>query len=168
MFYNCFLLTNISCPSGWCQLSVTLGMNWWTSPRFPEDSPHDLRITDEWNTTSVPIQLLRTWAIIREAENLPDQGHKSLLVGTSTGSPWVRFSWHPHRTQRTLHAVLGSVVHKLWWACDSRSKGMGALPDQRLEFLLISIALPWFRTDQTAPQSSEDTPLPVTVTRPGS
>ena len=25
-------------------------------PRSPEDSPSDLRITGEWNTTSVPIQ----------------------------------------------------------------------------------------------------------------
>ena len=60
------------------------------------------------------------------------------------------------------------VPNQSRWACDSRSKGMGALPDQRLEFLLISIALPWFRTDQTVPLSSQETPLPDTVTCPGS
>ena len=52
-------------------------------------SPHDLGITGEWNTTSVPIQLCGTRDSSREAENRPDQGHKSLPDGTSTGSPWV-------------------------------------------------------------------------------
>ena len=32
-----------------------------TQPRSPEHSPLDLRSSGEWNTTSVPIQLLGTW-----------------------------------------------------------------------------------------------------------
>jgi hypothetical protein len=56
-----------SSPWAWTQLMI---------PRSPEDSPSDLRITGEWNTTSVPNQL--------------------------------------------------------WENCDSRSKDMGALPDQRV------------------------------------
>jgi hypothetical protein len=38
-------------------------------PQGPlEDSPHNLRTTGEWNTTSVPIQSRWTWDSIREAE----------------------------------------------------------------------------------------------------
>jgi hypothetical protein len=39
-----------------------------TPLRYIEDSPHNLRTTGEWNTTSVPFQLRRTWDSIREAE----------------------------------------------------------------------------------------------------
>jgi hypothetical protein len=53
-------------------------------------SPQDLRITGELNTTLVPIQSCRTWDSIREAENQPDEGHKSPLVSVSIGSPWVQ------------------------------------------------------------------------------
>ena len=84
---------------------------WWKVPWSPEDS-HDLRITGEWNTTSVPNQSCR--------------------------------------------------------ACDSRSKDMGHLPDQQLRFLLTSASTLWFQTNQTAPRSPEETPLPGTETRPGS
>jgi hypothetical protein len=45
---------------------------------------------------------------------------------------------------------------------------MGALPDQRLGFLLIGTGLTWFQIDQIAPWSSEETPYPDTVTHSGS
>jgi hypothetical protein len=83
-----------------------------THTHSPQRTPRHLRITGEWNTTSVPIHLHETW--------------------------------------------------------DRRNKDTGALPDQRLQFLLISSGFPWFWTDQTAPWSSKETPLPGTVTRPGS
>ena len=47
------LLVGTSTGSPWAQ-------SWWTPTRSLEDSPCDLRTSGEWNTTSVPIQLLRT------------------------------------------------------------------------------------------------------------
>jgi hypothetical protein len=105
--------------------------SWWTAPQSLEDSPCDLRITGEWNTTSVPIQSCGTWDSLKEAENRPDQGHKSLPVSTNTVSPWVL-------SQRT--------------------------PPQSLEDFPRSLRT----TEQTAPCSSKQTPLPGTVTGPGS
>jgi hypothetical protein len=85
-------------PSSRCQHWVTLGVESADTPQSLEDSPCDLRTTGEWNTTSVPIQSRGTWDSIREAENLPDQGHKSLPVGISTGSPWARSWWASPRS----------------------------------------------------------------------
>ena len=59
-----------------------------------EDSPHDLRTTGEWNTTSVPIQSGPETALGKQ-KTRPDQGHKSLPVGASTGSPGCRVGGHP-------------------------------------------------------------------------
>ena len=46
------------------QVSASTGSPWahsqWTPPRSLEDSPHDIRTSGEWNTTSVPIQSCRT------------------------------------------------------------------------------------------------------------
>ena len=38
--------------------------------------------------------------------------------------------------------------------------GTGALPDHRLVFLPVTIGLPWFQTQWTAPWSPEEVPLP--------
>jgi hypothetical protein len=55
-------------------------------PQGPlENSPHDLRTTGEWNTTSVPIQSRRTWDSIRETE-------KPAWPGSQIPS-----GWHQHR-----------------------------------------------------------------------
>jgi hypothetical protein len=35
---------------------LTWAQTWQTILRSPEDSPRDVRITGEWNTTSIPIQ----------------------------------------------------------------------------------------------------------------
>ena len=44
----------------------------------------------------------------------------------------------------------------------------GTPPDQWLRFLPVGAGLPWFRTQQTAPWSPEEVPLPGALTRPGS
>jgi hypothetical protein len=70
------------------------------NPQGPlEDSPHNLRTTSEWNTTSVPIQSHRTWDSIREAEKpawpgsqIPSgrrQQHQVTLVAESANTPKV-------------------------------------------------------------------------------
>ena len=61
-----------------------------TPQRSLEDSPYHLRTICEWNTTSSPTQSCGTWDSIREAESRPDQGHKSLPVSASNGSPRCR------------------------------------------------------------------------------
>jgi hypothetical protein len=50
-----------------------------------------------------------------------------------------------------------SVPNQSRWACDSRSKDTGALPVQKLGFLLIRARIPWFQTHQTAPGPRGDT-----------
>jgi hypothetical protein len=124
-------------------------------PSFLEDSPQDLRIIGELSTTSVPIQSCGTWVSSKEEENRPDQGHNSLLVGTSTGSPRVRNGRIPPQSPEDSPCDLRitgewnttSVPIQFWRAYDSRNKDTRALPDQRLGFLLISSGLPWFWTD---------------------
>jgi hypothetical protein len=76
-----------------------------------------------------------------------------------------------HGVKRTLHTILGSLVkgtqHRFQSNCDGTVTA-GALPDQRLRFLLIGTGIPWFQTNQTAPcQSPEETPLTGAVTHPG-
>ena len=155
------------------QVCASFGSPWTQTrlmvPRSPEDSPCNLRITREWKTTSVPIQTHRTWDSIREAECWTDQGHKSLLVCVSTDRqalPLLEDS--PHDLRITGKRNTTSVPIHLWQACDRRNTDIWALPDHRLKFFLISSVLPWFRKDQTAPQSSKKTPLPGTETCPGS
>ena len=57
-----------------------------------------------------PTKVRRTWASSKGTENLPDQGHKYLPVGTSSGSPLAQISRYPQGPQRTLHVILGSLV----------------------------------------------------------
>jgi hypothetical protein len=79
---NSHLPVGASSGSPWAQ-------TWQKVPQSPEDSPHELRITGEWNTTPVPIQACLAWASSREADNWPDQGHRSLPVSASSWSPWA-------------------------------------------------------------------------------
>jgi hypothetical protein len=147
-------------------------------------------------TNSVPVTLMKVFIsskhllasvafFINTIVWTADKNILALPVGTSSGSPWFR-TWQ--MAPRSLEdspcylRITGEwnttlVPIQLWWACDSRSKDTRALPDQRLQFLLIGTGIPWFQTHQTAPwfqthqtapQSSEETLLPGTVTRSGS
>jgi hypothetical protein len=141
-------------------------------PWSTEDSPCSLRITGERNTTSVPIQPFQQ----QGSRKPPDQRHKSLLVGASSGSSWAQTLQtipqsaedSPHNLGITGEGNTTSVPIQLWQVCDNRSKDTGALPDQWFVFLLITTSIPWFQTHQIAPWSSENTSLPDAVTCPAS
>jgi hypothetical protein len=111
------LRPSISTSSG-STWALTLQMVPWS----PEDSPRDLRITGEWNRTSLPIQSSWACASSRKVENLPDQGLKSLLVGTSSRSHGHELEGQSQDLQRTLHTNLGSLVsgtqHRFQTNCD--------------------------------------------------
>ena len=69
-------------------------------PQGPlEDSPCDLRTTCEWNTTSVPIQLSRTWDSIRKAGNLTWPGSQ---VPSSQCQHWVTWAQSQRTPPRSL------------------------------------------------------------------
>jgi hypothetical protein len=129
----------------------------WVESADNPQSPHDLRITGEWNRTSVPIKSWGTWDSIREAENWPDQGHKSLLVSASTRSPWAqsrqRPPWSledsPLHLRITGEQKTTSVTIQLWWACDSRNKDTRAIPDQSLPDFSFQSVLVYLGSEQT-------------------
>jgi hypothetical protein len=131
----------------------------------------DLRITGEWNTTSVPLQSRGTWDSSREAEHWPEQGHKSLLFSANARSPRMQSQWtssqysenSPCDIRITGEWNTTSIPIQLWWACDSRNKDTRDIPNQRHRFILTSYGLLWFPTDQKAPRSSKETPLPGIV-----
>ena len=53
---ECCIKVNVALPVGASSRSPW-ALTQWMVPWSPEDSPHDLRITGEWNTTSVTNQL---------------------------------------------------------------------------------------------------------------
>jgi hypothetical protein len=70
-------------PSSLRQHQVTWAQSQQTPWRSLEDSPCDLRISGEWNKTSVPIQSHWTWDSIREAE-------KPAWPGSQIPSDWCQ------------------------------------------------------------------------------
>jgi hypothetical protein len=73
--------------------------SWQTPPRSLEDSPHDLRTSGEWNTTSAPIQSHRTWDSIREAENPAWSGSQ---VPSGRRQHWVTWAQSERTPPRSL------------------------------------------------------------------
>jgi hypothetical protein len=93
----------------------------WTPPRYLEVSPHDLRISGEWNTTFVPIQLCGTWDSIRGAENPAWPGSQ---VPSSLCQHRVTWAW----SQRTLPR---SLEDSYWGRPHFGLQTSGHLPCQR-------------------------------------
>jgi hypothetical protein len=67
-----------------------------------QDSPRDPKTSGEWNTASAPIQSHTgpETALTREADNWPDQGHKSLPGHSSSGVPCAWCFWTPSRSSQ--------------------------------------------------------------------
>jgi hypothetical protein len=91
---------------------------------------------------------------------LESKPNTSFPVSSSSRSPWARTQQtvllSPEDSPRDLR-ITGEwkttlIPNELWWACDSRSKDMGALPDQQIRFLLISAGITWFWTQPYSPQ----------------
>ena len=91
----------------------------------------------------------------------------ALSVSASSRWPWAgtqqTVPWSPENSPQCQ--ILGwvecnicskTIVKGAW---DRRSKDTGALPDQRLGFLLVSADIPWYQTQQTAIRSPEEIPL---------
>ena len=78
-------------------------------PWSPEDSPHDLRFTGEWNTTSVPNQLWQACdSRSKDTGALPDQELGFLLI--CAGTPWFwTYQTAPHSPEKT--PLPGAVTH---------------------------------------------------------
>ena len=85
------------------QIGASTGSPWaWsqrTAPRSLEDSPHYLRATGKWNTTSVPSQLHGTWDRIREAVNTAWPGSQ---VPSGQRQHWVAWARSLKTPQRSL------------------------------------------------------------------
>lgn len=73
----------------------------WVVPWSPEDSPHDLRITGEWNT-SVPKQLWQACdSRSKDTRVLPDQLCGFLLIGA--GILWFQHTTVPREDTTSRH-----------------------------------------------------------------
>jgi hypothetical protein len=78
---------------------------------------------------------------------------------------------HPSRP-RILESLVSGTQHLFQqnWGVPGTNWNMdtGSPPEQWLRFLLVSTVLPWFQTQQTAPWSPEEAPLPGALKHPGS
>jgi hypothetical protein len=87
-------------------VSASFGSPWAQTqrmvPQSPEDSPHYLRITGEWNTTSVPNQLWQACdSRSKDTGDLPDQQLGFFLI--CDGGHWFPHARQPHCLQWRHH-----------------------------------------------------------------
>jgi hypothetical protein len=137
-------------------------------PQGPlEDSRHNIGTTSEWNTVSVPIQSPGPETALGRQKTRPDQGHRSLLICTSAGSPWAQSRrTHPgplEDSPRDLWTVsewiTTSVPIKSHGTWDSIGKAENpAWPWSRSLPVSASTWSPWALSRQTTPRSLEDSP----------
>ena len=101
------------------------------------------------------------------------QGHLGFKLGENSQGPKVlsipQAPSHAQDLRITGEWNATSVSTQLGVPGANRSRDTGAplSPNQWFEFLLESSGLHWFGTQQSAPWSPEEIPLPGTLTNPG-